>query len=68
MYIVFMWRKVLSVSVVNGLRGRLSEYRGAIPEVAEIFRPLLPTLFTEHQASCSMDTEVSSPGGKAAGV
>jgi hypothetical protein len=29
--------------------------------IAEILRHLLPTTCTEHQASCSMDTEVSPP-------
>jgi hypothetical protein len=68
MCIVFVWRKAFSVSMVNGLRARLPGNRGSIPEDAEIFRHLLLTTFTEHQASCSMDTEVASPGGKAAEV
>jgi len=66
MYIVFMWRKGFSVSMVNGLRTLLSGNRGSILEDDEIFRHLLLTTFTEQKAFCSMDNEVSSPGGKAA--
>jgi hypothetical protein len=68
MFIVFMWRKGFSVSVVNGLWARLPGNRGSIPEDAKIFRHLLLTTFTEQQSTCSMDTEVSSRGGKVAGV
>jgi len=32
-YIVFMWRKVFSGSMVNGLRARLPGNRGSIPEL-----------------------------------
>lgn len=59
-----MWRKGVSVSMVNGLSARLPGNRGSIPEVAKIFHHLLLTTFTEHQASCSMDTDVSFPGVK----
>lgn len=68
MFIVFMWRKGFSVSVVDGLWARLPGNRGSIPEDAKIFRHLLLTTFTEQQSTCSMDTEVSSRGGKVAGV
>jgi hypothetical protein len=68
MYIIFMWTRGFSVSVVNGLRARLQGNRGSIPEDAEIFLHLFLTTFTEHQASCSIDTEVSSPRSKVAGV
>lgn len=68
MYIVFTWRKVFSASIVNRLRDRLPGNRGSIPEGAEIFRHLLLTTFAEHQASCSTDTEVFSPGSKVTGV
>jgi len=51
MYIVCMWRKGFSVSMVNGLWARLPGNRGSIPEGAEVFRHLLLTTFTEHQSN-----------------